>query len=94
MGLFHGRLHVTELFSNFAFNKGTSQESRCQFLPGKDDQVVVRDFRDHTLAKIRDIEDLANLGKKMGVCPYYASRPTIKPSEVCLLLVTSLCNFI
>ena len=65
--------------------KGVSEASRCEFLPGKDDQVVVRDFRDHTLAKIRDIEDLASLGRKMGVCPYYASRPTIKPSEVSLL---------
>lgn len=64
--------------------KGVSEASRCEFLPGKDDQVVVRDFRDHTLAKIRDIEDLASLGKRMGVCPYYASRPTIKPSEVSL----------
>ncbi|RPA98864.1 DNA repair helicase [Choiromyces venosus 120613-1] len=80
---------VTKLGSPTAINErclelqrsGTSEASRCEFLPGKDDQVVVRDFRDHTLAKIRDIEDLASLGKKMGVCPYYASRPTIKPSE-------------
>ena len=40
------------------------------------------EFRDHALAGIRDIEDLAKLGKKMGVCPYYASRAAIKPSEV------------
>ncbi|KAL7276264.1 ATP-dependent DNA helicase chl1 [Rhizina undulata] len=64
---------------------GTSPDCRCQFLPGKDDQVAFRDFRDHTLAKIRDIEDLASLGKKIGVCPYYASRPTIKPSEIVTL---------
>lgn len=49
--------------------------------------MAVRDFRDHTLAKIRDIEDLAALGRKMGVCPYYASRPTIKPSEVRFLFL-------
>jgi len=61
---------------------GTSEEKRCEFLPKKDDQVIVRDFRDHTLATIRDIEDLSKLGKKMGTCPYYASRSAIKPSEV------------
>ncbi|KAI5793775.1 helicase C-terminal domain-containing protein [Peziza echinospora] len=64
---------------------GTSQEHKCQFLPGKDGQVAVRDFRDHTLARIRDIEELAELGKKIGVCPYYAARPTIKPSEIVTL---------
>ncbi len=44
----------------------------------------MHDFRDHVLAKIRDIEELGVLGKKMGICPYYASRATIKPSEVIL----------
>lgn len=51
-------------------------------MPAKDDKVLARDFRDHALAGIRDIEDLASLGKKMGVCPYYSSRAAIKPSEV------------
>ena len=35
-----------------------------------------------TKAEIRDIEDLADLGKSMGVCPYYASRQAMKPTEV------------
>lgn len=65
--------------------KGTSQEHKCQFLPGKDDQVTLRDFRDHALARVRDIEELGELGKKMGICPYYASRPTIRPSEIVTL---------
>ena len=41
------------------------------------------DFRDHALATIRDIEGLAKLGKSLGMCPYYATRSAIKPSEVC-----------
>ncbi|PWW80652.1 DNA repair helicase [Tuber magnatum] len=84
---------VTKLGNPTAINErclelqrsGASEASRCEFLPGKEDQVAVRDFRDHTLAKIRDIEDLASLGKNMGICPYYASRPTIKPSEIVTL---------
>ncbi|CAZ82635.1 unnamed protein product [Tuber melanosporum] len=84
---------VTKLGNPTAINErclelqrsGASEASRCEFLPGRDDQVAVRDFRDHTLAKIRDIEDLASLGRKMGICPYYASRPTIKPSEIVTL---------
>ena len=61
---------------------GTPDEKRCEFLPNQDDKVQVRDFRDHALATIRDIEDLAKLGTKMGICPYYAARAAIRPSEV------------
>lgn len=60
----------------------TAQALKCAFLPNKEKETLVNDFRDHTLAKIRDIEDLGLLGKKLGICPYYASRSTIKPSEV------------
>lgn len=62
---------------------GTTETKKCKFLPARNDQVIVRDFRDYALADIRDIEDLANLGKKLGTCPYYAARSAIKPSEVC-----------
>lgn len=59
-----------------------SSESRCSFMPTKDSEVLLNDFRDHALAKIRDIEDLGLLGKRFGICPYYASRPTTKFCEV------------
>lgn len=60
----------------------TSPDCKCSFLPNKENQALVNDFRDHTLAKIRDIEDLGRLGKRLNICPYYASRPTIKDCEV------------
>ena len=60
----------------------TSQDHKCPFIPNNGNETLVNEFRDHTLAKIRDIEDLGNLGKKIGICPYYASRAAIKPSEV------------
>ena len=62
----------------------TPQEKKCPFLPNKQNEVLVNEFRDHTLARIRDIENLGVLGKKIGICPYYSSRATIKPSEVLL----------
>ena len=64
----------------------TTENSRCKFLPTRDSEPLVHQFRDHALAKIRDIEDLGALGKKIGICPYYASRATIKPSEVGTLI--------
>ena len=60
----------------------TSQDHKCPFIPNNENETLVNDFRDHTLAKVRDIEDLGELGKKIGICPYYASRAAIKPSEV------------
>ena len=83
---------VSKLGSALAINErclelqqsGTPRDHKCRFVPNKENETLVNDFRDHTLAKIRDIEDLGSLGKKIGICPYYASRATIKPSEVSL----------
>lgn len=63
----------------------TPADKRCKFLPNKDNAALVSSFRDHTLASIRDIEDMGNLGKKLEICPYYASREVIKPSEIVTL---------
>jgi len=60
----------------------TSADCRCPFLPKKENEALVNEFRDHALAKIRDIEDLGALGKKLGICPYYAARPAAKHCEV------------
>jgi chromosome transmission fidelity protein 1 len=60
----------------------TPKEKKCPFVPNKENEGTVLDFQHHALAKIRDIEDLGSLGKKLGVCPYYATRPAVKPSEV------------
>lgn len=60
----------------------TPKDKRCPYLPNKDNEVLVNDFRDHALAKIRDIEDFGKLGKRIGICPYYASRAAVKPAEV------------
>lgn len=63
----------------------TPSGKRCGFLPNKDTQPLVTSFRDHALARPRDIEDLAELGKKLQICPYYASRAAIKPAEIVTL---------
>ena len=60
----------------------TSKDNKCPFVPNSENETLVNDFRDRTLAQIRDIEDIGNVGKTIGICPYYASRAAIKPSEV------------
>lgn len=64
---------------------GTAQEHKCEFLPNKENQPLVNDFRDHALATLRDIEDMGSLGKEIGICPYYASRSAIRPAEIVTL---------
>ncbi|EKG22592.1 Helicase-like DEXD box c2 type [Macrophomina phaseolina MS6] len=64
---------------------GTAADRKCPYLPTKETEPIVNDFRDHALADIRDIEDLGKIGKKLGVCPYYASRAAVKPSEIVTL---------
>lgn len=63
----------------------TPADRRCPYRPTKETEVLVNEFRDYALAKVRDIEDFGVLGKKIGVCPYYASRETVKRSEVVTL---------
>jgi chromosome transmission fidelity protein 1 len=63
----------------------TPSDKKCQYIPSKDDESLVLDFRDHALASIRDIEDLAGVGRKLGICPYYASRPAVTPAEMVTL---------
>ena len=64
----------------------TSKEHKCPFIPKKDSQPTLDAFKDQTLASIRDIEEVGLLGKKMGICPYYATRGATKASEVIHIL--------
>ncbi|KAF2005797.1 DNA repair helicase [Amniculicola lignicola CBS 123094] len=63
----------------------STSDCKCPFVPTKDTESLVHEFRDYALAKIRDIEDLGSLGKKLGICPYYASRPATKHCEIVTL---------
>ncbi|KAM0714356.1 hypothetical protein Q7P37_010143 [Cladosporium fusiforme] len=63
----------------------TPSDKKCQYIPTKDDERLVLDFKDHALASIRDIEDLADVGRKLAICPYYASRPAVTPAEMVTL---------
>ncbi|KAF2152677.1 ATP-dependent RNA helicase-like protein chl1 [Myriangium duriaei CBS 260.36] len=63
----------------------TPQDRRCGYLPSKENQTAALDFKYYALARVRDIEDLSVLGTKIGVCPYYATRPVIRPAELVTL---------
>ncbi|KAL1972194.1 hypothetical protein VTN31DRAFT_7413 [Thermomyces dupontii] len=60
-------------------------DKRCPYLPGKDHEGAMLDFRDRTLATVQDIEDIGRVGRQLGVCPYYSSRSVVKHSEIVTL---------
>ncbi|EPS26579.1 hypothetical protein PDE_01516 [Penicillium oxalicum 114-2] len=64
---------------------GVAADKKCSFLPTKDDDALLLEFRDRALATVKDIEDIGKVGKDVGICPYYASRSVIKFSEVVTL---------
>ncbi|KAK0524184.1 ATP-dependent DNA helicase chl1 [Tilletia horrida] len=66
---------------------GTSNKGRCQFLPSNDalGHAQMLDFRDHALASVHDIEDLAELGRELQICPYYGARTAARQAELVTL---------
>ncbi|KAI1317101.1 DEAD H (Asp-Glu-Ala-Asp His) box helicase 11 [Mortierella claussenii] len=42
-------------------------------------------FSDNTLARVRDIEELAALGSELETCPYYGSRQTVRHCQLVTL---------
>ncbi|KAK7931039.1 helicase C-terminal domain-containing protein [Apiospora marii] len=63
----------------------SNSKSKCQFVPNPDKLTQTHQFRDHALAAIPDIEDMFELGKKLSICPYYASRTAIPGAEIITL---------
>ncbi|KAL4767430.1 helicase C-terminal domain-containing protein [Aspergillus nidulans var. acristatus] len=59
---------------------------RCSYLPTEEDEARTSSFRDHALATVKDIEDLGKLGKKLSICPYYASRGVVSHTREALNL--------
>ncbi|KAI1458608.1 DNA repair helicase [Annulohypoxylon moriforme] len=82
---------VSRLNSLAAINDRCSElqqpksKDRCQFVPNADNLSLTHQFRDNALATLPDIEDLFELGNKLHVCPYYASRTVVPGAEIITL---------
>ncbi|KAI8352753.1 helicase C-terminal domain-containing protein [Mortierella sp. GBAus27b] len=50
-----------------------------------DSDEKLLEFRDHTLARVRDIEELAELGSELETCPYYGSRQAVRHCQLVTL---------
>lgn len=63
----------------------SKSKDKCQFVPNAENVSLTHQFRDNALATLPDIEDLFELGKKLQVCPYYASRTAVPGAEIITL---------
>lgn len=61
---------------------GTAAGKKCSYLPTKDSEDLLLDFRDRVLSTVQDIEDISSVGKELSICPYYAARKAIDQCEV------------
>ncbi|KAI1338152.1 DNA repair helicase [Xylariaceae sp. FL0016] len=82
---------VSRLGSISAINDRCSElqqaksKDKCQFVPNQESLGQTHRFRDSALAMLPDIEDLYGLGKKLSICPYYASRAAVPGAEIITL---------
>lgn len=61
------------------------KDHHCQFMPStqsQEDTLKVQRLNDLIMADIHDIEDLNDLGSKIGMCPYYSTRGDIPIAEI------------
>lgn len=61
---------------------GVVADKKCSYLPNKESEDVLLDFRDRILSTVQDIEDISQVGKQLSICPYYAARKVIDQCEV------------
>lgn len=55
----------------------------CEYLPKNYmSSSVTKEFADLSLAKVRDIEDLGDLGNELRICPYYSARKGVELTEI------------
>lgn len=55
----------------------------CPFLQKEEKGKL--DFQAHLMADIKDIEDTAELGKRIGSCSYYGTRGSLESAEIITL---------
>lgn len=61
---------------------GAATDKKCSYMPNKESEEVLLDFRDHILSTVQDIEDISQVGRQLAICPYYAARKVIDQCEV------------
>lgn len=72
---------VTEEENMFGKAKKSVVLSKCEWY----EQSSQKLYRDHVLLKVRDIEELVQLGEKQRACPYYGTRAAVPSVEVVAL---------
>eukprot|EP00879_Flechtneria_rotunda_P018409 GHRR01019311.1.p1 GENE.GHRR01019311.1~~GHRR01019311.1.p1 ORF type:complete len:601 (+),score=184.42 GHRR01019311.1:196-1803(+) len=67
-----------------ARQKRSNKASGCFFLAAKKDAASWESFKELVLAAPIDVEELANMGRKQKICPYYGCRRAVPSADVIL----------
>ena len=68
-------------------DEGSSVKKRAKTTAGCPfrKESAIATLYDQTLLEVQDIEQLVTAGRKLGACPYYASRKAVSDAEVVVL---------
>lgn len=58
--------------------KKTQSVCKCVY----NDKEKIQSFAEEVVTEVRDMEQLINRGEQLSACPYFASRESIKYSQV------------
>ena len=67
---------------NDACKELVNSEKGCPYHNNRTSNTL---FRDHAFANVHDIEDILDIGEALHICPYYATRESVKDSEIVTL---------
>jgi chromosome transmission fidelity protein 1 len=81
-------MSTTQAINDACVDLQRSSGQGCEFLKSERNPVhrpALNRFKESVVSEIRDIEDLADLGRQQSICPYYALRATVPQAEIITL---------
>lgn len=85
-------LGMTDKCLDFQKKKSQGKRKRAPTACPFNDARSMPLYRDHALAQLRDIEELAQLGNTLGCCSYYGTRKSLPLAQVVALPYSMLLN--
>jgi chromosome transmission fidelity protein 1 len=80
------KIESTTRLNEVCLDMNSKTDKKCSFSDSSSQEL----FKDHNLVKIRDIEELVSLGKKISSCPYYGTRKSVPYAHIVVMPYNSL----
>ena len=80
------KIESSTRLNEVCLDMNSKTDNKCSFSDSSSQSL----FKDHNLVKIRDIEELVFLGKKISSCPYYGTRKSVPYAHIVVMPYNSL----